>query len=351
MTTASTTPAAGGPGDATRLRELAMSLGFAAQVRAAALLGVADVLGDEPVAAAELAQALDADPDTLDRLLRALTAHGVFVEAEPGTYAHTALSRLLREDEPKSMKYMVLWASAPWTWEAWPRLDEAVRTGKAVFPDIYGEEFFSYLERNDPQSAEVFHRAMTQSSRLTSELVAGALDLTGVKTVVDVGGGEGHLASTLLARDPELHAVLYDLETVVAGALPALKDGPLSGRCTVLGGDCRTSVPEGADLYVFKNILEWDDEVCLAALRNAARAARPGARVALVQNLVEDSTEFKVTTTMDLFLLLNVGGKKHTRRGLAALCERAGLRFDGSHPVPETSLHVLTAHVPEGGAR
>ena len=41
---------------------------------------------------------------------------------------------------------MALWASAPWTWEAWPRLDEAVRSGKAVFPDIYGKEFFEYLK-------------------------------------------------------------------------------------------------------------------------------------------------------------------------------------------------------------
>jgi len=334
--------------EATRLRELAMSLAFAGQVRAAAKLGVADALGDEPATAGTLAAAVDADPDTLDRLLRALTAHGVFTETVPRTYAHTGLSRLLREDEPKSMKYMVLWASAPWTWEAWPRLDEAVRTGKAVFPDLYGQEFFPYLERNDPESAEVFNRAMTQSSRLTSALVADALDLAGVRTVVDVGGGEGHLISTLLERYPDVRGVLYDLETVVAGALRQLREGPLAGRCRVLGGDCRAGVPEGADLYVFKNVLEWDDDSSAAALGHAARAANPGGRVVLVQNLVEDSSEFKVTTAMDLFLLLNVGGKKHTRRGLTALLERAGLRLEGTAPVDGTSLHVITARVGEG---
>lgn len=335
--------------NATRMRELGMSLSFAAQVRAAAKLGIADALGDQPTTAADLARAVDADPDTLDRLMRALTAHGVFTEVEHGRYAHTDMSRLLREDHPKGMKYIVLWASAPWTWEAWPRLDEAVRTGKAVFPDIYGQEFFAYLSETDPESAKVFNRAMTQSSQITSALVANVLDLSGVDTVVDVGGGQGHLISTLLRRHPNAKGILYDLEKVVSGALPELTDGgALSDRCEVVGGDCRESLPAGADLYVFKNVLEWDDESSLAALRNARQAGRPGARVVLVQNLVEASSEMKVTTAMDLFLLLNVGGKKHTRQGIGRLFEQAGLRPGAVEPVPDTSLHTLTAYVPEG---
>jgi C-methyltransferase len=68
--------------------------------------------------------------------------------------------------------------------------------------------------------------------------------------------------------------------------------------------------------------------------------------VVLVQNLVEASSEMKVTTSMDLFLLLNVGGKKHTRQGLTRLFEQAGLEPGPVEPVPGTSLHSLTAYVP-----
>jgi C-methyltransferase len=333
-------------GNATRVREIAMSLGFAAQIRAAAKLGVADALGTDGATAAELAAAIDADPPTLDRLLRALTAHGVFAEVEPGRFVHSDLSRMLREDHPRSMRYIVLWASAPWTWAAWPRLDDAVRTGKSVFSDIYGQEFFDYLKENDPTSAEVFNRAMTQSSRLTSDLVAAALDLGTARTVVDVGGGEGHLIATLLRRHKALTGTLVDLPKVVTGALPELQPGgALAERCQIVGGDCRESLPAGSDLYVFKNVLEWDDESSVAALRNAASAAGPGGRVVLVQNLIEDSAEFKVTTTMDLFLLLNVGGRKHTRHSLAGLFAQAGLRLTAVDPVPGTSLHVVDAAV------
>jgi len=345
---------------ATRMRELGMSLAFAAQVRAAARLGVADALGDEPRTGAELAATVGADPDTLDRLLRALTSHGVFTaatteaataataETAPAHYAHTELSRLLREDHPAGMRYIVLWATAPWTWQAWPRLDKAVRTGKPVFPEIYGQDFFAYLRDSDPESAEVFNRAMTQSSRITSDRVADALDLTGVDTVVDVGGGQGHLVDTLLRRHPRLRAVLFDLDPVVAGAVDGIRPGgPLAGRCRVVGGDCRVDVPSDADLYVFKNVLEWDDDSTVAALRTVCRRGRPGGRVVLVQNLIEDSPERTVTTAMDLFLLLNVGGRKHTREGLTRLVAAAGLRPGGVEPVPGTSLHALTAHIPE----
>jgi len=72
--------------------------------------------------------------------------------------------------------------------------------------------------------------------------------------------------------------------------------------------------------------------------------------VVLVQNLVEDTPELTVTTAMDLFMLLNVGGKKHTRRGLARLLEAAGLRPDGVEPVPGTTLRAVTAHIPAVGA-
>lgn len=67
------------------------------------------------------------------------------------------------------------------------------------------------------------------------------------------------------------------------------------------------------------------------------------------RNLVEDTPELTVTTAMDLFMLLNVRGKKHTRRGLARLLEAAGLRPDGVEPVPGTTLRAVTAHIPAVG--
>lgn len=51
-------------------------------------LGVADHIGDQPVRMGELASSCEAEPDGLDRVLRLLTAHGIFQRLH-GSYGHT----------------------------------------------------------------------------------------------------------------------------------------------------------------------------------------------------------------------------------------------------------------------
>jgi hypothetical protein len=62
----------------------------------AADLRIADALADSPRAVTELAGQTGADPDTLQRLLRALASDGVFAEAEPGVFENTDASEVLR---------------------------------------------------------------------------------------------------------------------------------------------------------------------------------------------------------------------------------------------------------------
>lgn len=150
----------------------------------------------------DLATAVKTQPHTLRRLLRALSCQGVFAENPDGTFEHTDMSRLLREDDPHSLRYIALWCTEPWTWNVWPRLDEAVRTGGNVFEEVYEEEFFTYLNESAPESAHVFNRAMTTSSEQSARDVAKLLDLDDADSVVDIGGGQGHVLASLLEKHP-----------------------------------------------------------------------------------------------------------------------------------------------------
>ncbi|MEV8324267.1 methyltransferase [Kitasatospora sp. NPDC059811] len=333
------------PQAAMRLRELVFGAACAAAVRAAARLGVADVLGDTPTSVTELAAALDTEPLPLCRLLRALTCYGIFSETSDDRFEHTEMSRLLREDAPNSLRYISLWCTEPWTWEAWPKLDEAVRSGRNVFPELFGKEFFDYLHSDAGDSAKVFDKAMTASSRQSAHDLAEYLDLTGVDSVADIGGGQGHVLASLLEKHPALHGTLLDLPKVVAGAEPRLQDGgAFSARARLVPGDCRVEIPVRADLYIIKNILEWDDESTRRTLANVVAAARPGARVVVVENLVDDSPSMRFTTAMDLMLLLNVGGAKHSKESMVRLMEDAGLDVADVHPV-NPYLHAFEATV------
>lgn len=333
------------PAAVSRLRELALSAAWAASVRAAAKLKLADAIGDEPSTVEDLAAAVRADPEALRRLLRVLTCHGIFAETGDGRFAHTDTSMLLREDAPRSLRYTSLWATEPWTWELWPHLDEAVRSGENVFAGLYGKAFFEYLHTDAPESAQVFDRAMSQASQLAARAIADTLDLTDVATVADIAGGQGQVLITLLERKPTLRGVLLELPSVVSNSDPRLwPDGEFGPRVQLVAGDCRREVPVRADLYILKNVLEWDDESTVTTLHNVAAAGRPGARVVVIENFVDDSPETKFTTAMDLLLLLNVGGKKHTRDGILSLIVQAGLIVQNVSPL-NSYLHMITSMI------
>nr|WSZ15792.1 acetylserotonin O-methyltransferase [Streptomyces canus] len=341
MTTAQTAPP-----PSMRLRELVFGAACAAAVRAAARLGVADALDDSPLAVEDLAAAVKTEPKTLRRLLRALSCYGLFAEQPDGTFAHTDMSRLLREDDPHSLRAIALWCTEPWTWDAWPLLDEAVRTGRNVVEDLYGKEFFPYLNEDAPESADVFNRAMTTSSVQSARDVAQFLDLSGSTSVADIGGGQGHVVASLLEKYPALHGTLLDLPRVVDNVDPRLRaGGALADRTRLVPGDCREAVPVRADVYIIKNILEWDDDSTTRVLRNVIAAGGPGARVVVIENLVDDSPSMRFSTAMDLLLLLNVGGAKHTTGSLTGRLTEAGLVIDDVRPV-NPYLHAFDCTIP-----
>jgi len=332
---------------AVQLHALANSLGLAAALHAAVRLGVADVLGDAPLDAKELAVLVDADPDALHRLLRALAAHGVFERHGDRSYGHNDLSRPLRRDQPGSRADMVLLAGASWAWQVWPRLDEAVRTGKTVFPDLFGTDLFGYLSTVDPVGGALFDRAMSAGSDLTGRAVADTLQMTGVRRFADIGGGQGALVRQLLDAHSDVDAVLFDLPKVVAQPVPELTGrGRLADRCYIVSGDCRRAVPVSADLYLLKHVLHmWDDAEAVAVLRAVAVGADAGARVVVVEQLLDRAAHVGIAALLDLLMLLNLGGRERTEDEFAALFAEAGLEYVGSTPTA-TPVCLIEARVP-----
>ena len=73
-----------------------------------ARLGVADIVGEEPVAVEELAARVEVNPSALHRVMRLLASVGIFSEAVPGAFVGTYLSDGLRDDRPDSVRYLAM---------------------------------------------------------------------------------------------------------------------------------------------------------------------------------------------------------------------------------------------------
>lgn len=73
-------------------------------VYVAATLGIADLLEESSRPADELARLTDSHPSSLYRILRLLTALGIFTEPEPGSFGLSPLGERLRTGVPGSLR-------------------------------------------------------------------------------------------------------------------------------------------------------------------------------------------------------------------------------------------------------
>ena len=127
-------------------------------VSVVAEFGVADLCADGPRSVDELASAVDADPDTLYRMLRALASAGVFTEVAPRSFALTDLATTLCSEVPGSMRdHARNWGSAEYL-HTLVGLGGALRTGRPSFDTHHGVDFWSYLGAHPRRAGRHQHR-------------------------------------------------------------------------------------------------------------------------------------------------------------------------------------------------
>jgi hypothetical protein len=306
--------------------QLATGYWVSQAVYAAAKLGVADVLKAGPRSCNEIALATGADGQVLGRLLRALATVGLFRCVDSDRYAVTALGKSLQSDAPGSLRAMVL-TLGELHYEAWGHLLQSVRTGTSVFPSTFGSSLFDYLAGN-PEPGETFNQAMNDHASLVSHAVLLAYDFSGVRSVVDVGGGRGALLTRILGMYEGIQATLFDTPAVIAGAERELAATRQEGRCTLVSGSFLEQVPPGAEIYLMSGVLhDWGDESAATILGNCRRAMAPSGRVLAVECVVPDGPEASFSKLLDLNMLVMNGGRERTTAEFRALFTAAGLRL------------------------
>jgi len=276
-------------------------------------LGVAAALADGPRPVAELAAELGADTDTLHRLLRALASDGIFAEEQAGVFRNTTTSELLGEDGWGDFAHLFggIWFDA---------IGELDASGEPTFPRLHGTDFWSWLGAH-PDERSAFDRAMEQGKDRRVERLA-SLRWRGDETVVDVGGGNGSLLRELLERHPGLRGIVFDLPETVRD------EAALGDRIAFVAGSFFERVPDG-DVYVLSTILhDWDDASAASILRTIRRAARPDARLILLEGVVEPGNEPDGAKWLDLLMLALFRGRERDETQWRALLDAGGFRVE-----------------------
>lgn len=301
-------------------------------VIAAADLGIADVLAGGPRTPDELAEAIDAHPPSVGRLLRVLTPAGVVAETEPGRFGLTPLGASLQTGAAGAagpglqlLTRLIVRALAETPY--------SIRTGKPAFERVFGAPLYDFLEAH-PQDDAAFGQTM-KALRVVAGPITEAYDFSEVRTLVDVGGGQGWRTIEVLQAHPHTRGIILDRPNVVEEARRTLADAGVGDRCDVVGGSFFDSVPPGGDCYLLSGVIaNWDDDAARTILRNTREAMPAGARLLLFEPVLPEGPEPHIAKVLDLLMLVLLGGQARTESHLAGLLGAAGLRLVRVLPTP-----------------
>jgi hypothetical protein len=310
-------------------------------------LGVFDHLSsDRPTEADVIATKIEADPDLLYRLLRALASIGLLFEQEGHAFRLTEAGSLLRSDHPESLHAMALLEEGPEHYAIWKHLIDMVRDGKQNgFLREFGAVAFGYAQKH-PSYGTVFNQAMSSYGAVQTEWAIAAIrdeDFSKIHTICDVAGGHGHLMCGFLRAYPHLMGLVFDLPEVVheTDRLWAPKLG-LADRCEYVSGDMFREVPL-ADAYLLKMILhDWNDDECVRILTNIRRATTGASRVFIIEHVIPGPDEPHFAKLFDIHMMCWGTGRERTASEHENLLTVAGWQYTGTRQAHEGTISVVT---------
>jgi predicted transcriptional regulator len=311
--------------------QLATSYWLSRCLQAVAEIGVADVLTEEPHSAADLARAVGANPDSLDRVLRLLSSQGIFAFRN-GRYSHTPLSRALRDDHPHSLRSYVRFVGSPLFWDSYAEMEHVIRTGETGVSKIEPRGVFAYMN-DHPELMEMFNGAMRGKAESAIGPVLAAYDFSVFGSVADVGGGLGHLLKAILKTAPNTQGVLFDQPHVIAQVSP-------TERLELRSGDFfRGPLPQ-CDCYILMEVLhDWTDDQCIDILRQVRAASANDAKLLVVETVLPQDNRPHFAHHLDINMMVLTGGRERTPDQLSRLFSDSGFRL--SRVIPTRGAYSI----------
>jgi hypothetical protein len=303
-------------------------------------MGVFTLLGEGGRTAAELTERLEIHPGRGVDFLDALVALGFLERQGAGAsarYANTPETALfLDRNKPSYVGGMPEMLNAR-LFAFWNHLGEALRTGEPqnetkgggppVFEALYADE----------ARLEQFLRAMAGLQTGNFMALAEKFDFSRYRTVVDVGGANGHLARILAGRHPHLSVTVFDLPPVIP--VVRRETAGLGERIQPVAGDFFTDPLPAGEVVLMGNVLhDWNEPKKKQLIRKAFDALPAGGALIAIENVIDDERRHNAFgLLMSLNMLIEFGaegGFDYTGAQFDGWCREAG--FARTEVVPLT---------------
>lgn len=300
----------------------------------AADLGVADFIGDDGTPIDELAQRTGSDPDALGRILRLLSAHGIF-SANGDTVSHNPVSAVLRSDHPQSARDLARMFGLPLFWETFGHLDHSVRTGRPAVERTHPDGLWAWLSER-PEASAVFNGAMIGKSFGQVAGVVESFDFSRFGRIADIGGGRGHLLQAILAKYPQSTGLLFEQPHVIEEVRDIASD-----RLQLQAGDFFADELAPSDAYILMEVIhDWTDEESAQILSGVRRAAPLGSALLLIEQLMPPTPGAHWVKMLDVHMMALFAARQRSQKEYDELAEQCGFARVGTTDTP-SGISVL----------
>jgi len=305
-------------------------------VSTTARLGLADLLAEKPLSAEQLAKRLKIELGVLSRLLSSLVALHLLEERE-GRYHLSDEGHHLAKNDADSLHALAVYKGSPIVWNAHGKLYEGIKKSLSPFELAFDQDLFSHLGQHEEHCA-IFQEAMASYERQSSTKILDLYDFNQLPTFLDVGGGLGNFALTIMDKYPQTQGAVFDLPSVIRIAK--------NDRLNFHAGDFFESVPEGFEAYLLRNILhDWSDLKCVKILKNIRKACREKAKLLIFETFYDRTHNSRLGKFSDLTMFtLTPGGKERTLEEITELLNESGFCLLNSYQT--TSSKSLVEAIP-----
>jgi SAM-dependent methyltransferase len=328
--------------------ELAAMAGAHAEARAiqvALKLGIFELLAQGSQAESTIANTLGTDRRATMLLANAMVALGLLEKHGRKYRLSGAAGRYLVKSSPEYLGGMILFEEAIFPY--WAKLEDSVRSGaSARSPDMF---------QSAPEDTERFIRAMDSLTRARGDAawVADNLDLAGIRTIADLGGGPGTYLAAILKRHLKIRGAIWDLPATlqVTRRILAEREPEVTVRIELLEVDyLKAPLPGPVDAVFMSNIVHSEQDADNSHLMaKCYDAIEPGGLIALKDHVMNrDLTDPRAGAVFSLYLLLTTRGRDYSFDEIAGWLTAAGFIDTKVHtlPDPPCTSSLVTARRP-----
>lgn len=229
----------------------------------ASRLRLFDALADGPRSPDEVAASLGLDARSTALMLRACAALGFLGEAD-GRFSNLAVAAVfLVSSSPGYMGNVIRYSDQ--LYATWGKLEDALRSGQPALPAA------AYLG-DDPARTRGFVMAMHERALGIARALVPLIDLSGRRSMLDVGGGPGTYSVLLTERFPGLSSEVLELPGVAAVARELVASAGASDRVVLRDGDYHTAdFGAGKDVVLMSGMFHRETAAtCQGLIRRAA---------------------------------------------------------------------------------